>query len=231
MDEREILNLYRSSDRRATAAAQERYTPFCHAIAYNILGNEQEAETCLKDVWEQAWEQFPLQPPAILSAGLGRITRMSALARRSSKKRQEESEVPLVLHELNGCFPESGSCSPEEAAQLTAAFLRRQPMLNRMIFIRRYWYFNSTAVISKQLSLSEHKASGLSSQLIKELATSLPAVDSATLLEALNHLPDDLIAEGNVRRRHLLLRIAVVLLCLLLLLSSMYPFLRDLLQR
>ena len=229
MEERHILQLYRANDRRAVTASQERYEPFCHAIACNILGNEQDAEACVKEVWERAWEAFPLQPPAILSAGLGRITRALALERRSPGKRQEESEVPLAIHELerHGISSAEEPKSPEALAKSAAAFLRRFSMLNRMVFIRRYWYFNSLEVIARQLSLSEGRVSAILSDMTTQLSAQVSFPSGSTFLAALNYLPDDLIAEGNVRRRPLLLRIAVIALCVLLLLSSLYPFLRD----
>lgn len=50
---------------------------------------------------------------------------------------------------------------------------------------------------------------------------------SEKLLRAMNDLPEDLVSEGNVRRRHPLVRIAVVAVCLLLLVSGLYPYFRS----
>ena len=50
---------------------------------------------------------------------------------------------------------------------------------------------------------------------------------SEKLLEAINELPEDLIAEANSRRRHPLIRIAAVAACLAVLLVGMYPFLQS----
>lgn len=47
---------------------------------------------------------------------------------------------------------------------------------------------------------------------------------SEELMRAMNDLPEDLIAEGNVRRRHPLIRIAAVAVCFLLLVSGLYPY-------
>lgn len=233
MDERQILKLYRGQDPRAAAdAARDRYEPFCLAIACNILGNDRDAEACVAAVWERAWDQFSRRPPAILSAGLGRITRDLALERRTAGKRQEESEVPLALRELEQALGAGDkSAGAAEAAAETEAFLRGQTMLRRMVFLRRYWYFNALPVIAKQLSLPEARVSRILSSMTGALAARLPGTGGALFLASLSGLPDDLVAEGNVRRRHLLLRIAVILLCILLLLSSLYPFLRNTLQR
>ena len=53
---------------------------------------------------------------------------------------------------------------------------------------------------------------------------------SEKLLEAMNDLPEELIAEANVRRHHPLVRIAAVAACFAVLLVGMYPFLRAMTQ-
>ena len=50
---------------------------------------------------------------------------------------------------------------------------------------------------------------------------------SEKLLEAMNDLPEELIAEANTRRRHPLVRIAAVAACFVVLLVGMYPFLQS----
>ena len=50
---------------------------------------------------------------------------------------------------------------------------------------------------------------------------------SEKLLEAMNGLPEELIAEANTRRRHPLVRIAAVAACFVVLLVGMYPFLQS----
>ena len=53
---------------------------------------------------------------------------------------------------------------------------------------------------------------------------------SEKLLEAMNDLPEELIAEANVRRHHPVVRIAAVAACFAVLLAGMYPFLRAMTQ-
>lgn len=53
---------------------------------------------------------------------------------------------------------------------------------------------------------------------------------SEKLLEAMNDLPEELIAEANVRRHHPVVRIAAVAACFAVLLVGMYPFLRAMTQ-
>ena len=50
---------------------------------------------------------------------------------------------------------------------------------------------------------------------------------SEKLLEAMNDLPEELIAEANTRRRHPLVRIAAVAACLAVLLAGMDPVLQS----
>ena len=173
MDDKGILELYAARSPQAAREAREAYGPYCQAIAENILGSEGEAEACVSGVWDAAQEQFALRPPAILSAALGKITRRLALKRWSSiGGRRTGGEVLPVLAELEECVPPEGTGAPAEEGRLTdalAAFLRSKPMLQRMVFIRRYWYFNSVKVISRQLSLPETQVEARLRRLGREL--------------------------------------------------------------
>lgn len=161
MDDKKIIELYFARSQEALREVGEKYGPYCRAIAWNILGSDQDAEECVNDTWLRSWEVIPPQRPSHLSVFLGKITRNLALNRWAAHKAKKrgDGEVPLALVELEECV--AGGESPEDAldekvfTDAIASYLRTQPMLRRMVFIRRYWYFNTVPVIAKQLSMAE----------------------------------------------------------------------------
>ena len=173
MDDKKILELYSAGSPQADREARARYGAYCLAIAENILGDGQEAEACAEEVWGIAREQFSIRPPAILSAGLGRIVRRLALRRWADRGgKRAQGEVLSVLAEMaDWAGPARRPDWTEEGrlAEAVAGFLRAKPMLSRMIFIRRYWYFNSVKVISRQLSLPEARVEARLRRLGREL--------------------------------------------------------------
>lgn len=50
---------------------------------------------------------------------------------------------------------------------------------------------------------------------------------SEKLLEAMNELPEEMVEEASVRRRHPLVRVAALAACVAVLLAGMYPFLQS----
>lgn len=175
MDDKKIIELYFARSQEALREVGEKYGPYCRAIAWNILGSDQDAEECVNDTWLRSWEVIPPQRPGHLSVFLGKITRNLALNRWAAHraKKRGGGEVPLVLAELEECVP--GGREPEEAldekvlADAVAAYLRTQPMLRRMVFIRRYWYCNTVPVIARQLSMAEGTVKSTLHRMRREL--------------------------------------------------------------
>lgn len=179
MEDSQIIELYFARDESAIQASQEKYEPYCLAVARNILPDQSEAEECVNDTWLRAWNAMPPHRPARLSAFLGKITRNLALNRwRGSRTaKRGEGEVPLALVELEECL--AGGQTPEEEmdgkalCETVTAFLRAQKPLKRIVFVRRYWYLNTVPVIARQMAMSESKVKSMLHRMRVELREKL----------------------------------------------------------
>ena len=49
MDDTTIVQLYWDRDERAIPATSGKYGNYCNSIAWNILGNREDAEECVND--------------------------------------------------------------------------------------------------------------------------------------------------------------------------------------
>ncbi len=161
MEDPEIIQLYWERSEQAIRESEGKYGPLCHAIAWNILAQEQDAEECVNDTWLHAWNAMPPQRPAVLSAFFGRLTRNLSLDRLRYNRAAKRggSQVEAALEELEDCLPAPGR--PEEhldAAETAAAisrFLREQPPLERNLFLRRYWYLDPISELSRRFRLTQ----------------------------------------------------------------------------
>lgn len=99
MEDLEIINLYWQRSESAIAETAKKYTPYCQAIALNILGSAQDAEECVSDTWLGAWNAMPPHRPAMLNLFLGKITRSLSLDRwragRAAKRGGGETALAL----------------------------------------------------------------------------------------------------------------------------------------
>lgn len=161
MDDNQIIDLYWARSENAITETANKYGPYCHTVAYNILKNNEDSEECVNDTYRKAWDAMPPQHPQILRAFLGKITRNLSLNRydkRTAEKRGA-GQVTLALEELSECLPAANHVEQiiddMALAQLLNSFLATLPTDARKIFMRRYWYLNSVKEIAEIFSISE----------------------------------------------------------------------------
>lgn len=160
MEDRQIVDLYWQRSDLAISETNRKYGRYCHTIAYNICGTDEDAEECVSDTWFRAWNLMPDRRPTILSAFLGRITRNFAINLIQAKNRIKRGggEAVLALDELEECIP--GGTNPEqtleekELARAVGRFISELPKTEKKIFILRYWYVASMDEIAETLGFS-----------------------------------------------------------------------------
>ena len=163
MEDEQIVDLYWQRSDLAISETNQKYGRYCHKIAYNICGTDEDAEECVNDTWFRAWNLMPDQRPTVLSAFLGRITRNLAIDRIKAKNRLKRGggEAVLALDELEECA--SGGTNPEkvlEEKELETAigkFVSQLPKTEKTVFVLRYWYLVSIDEIAEKLRFSKGK--------------------------------------------------------------------------
>ena len=140
MTDSDIIRLYFARDEKAISETREKYGRYCMTIARDILGNEQDAEECVSDVYLKLWNSIPPDEPDSLKAYIAAITRRLSINRyHSQRAARRNRELEVALEELEACIP----VPEEEASELPALldeFLGRLSTTDRRLFIRRYWY-------------------------------------------------------------------------------------------
>ena len=163
MEDEQIVDLYWQRSDLAISETNQKYGRYCHTIAYNICGTEEDAEECVNDTWLRAWNLMPDQRPTILSAFLGRITRNFAINLIKTKNRIKRGggEAVLALDELEECIP--GGRNPEQALEekelekAIGRFVSQLPQPEKTIFVLRYWRVAPIDEIAEKLQFSKGK--------------------------------------------------------------------------
>ena len=163
MEDKQIVDLYWQRSDLAISETDQKYGRYCHTIAYNICGTNEDAEECVSDTWFRAWNLMPDRRPTVLSAFLGRITRNFAinLIQAKSRIKRGGGEAVFALDELEECIP--GGTNPEQAleekelARAIGSFVSGLPKTEKKIFVLRYWYVASIDDIAKTLGFSAGK--------------------------------------------------------------------------
>ena len=97
MEDNQIIDLYWARSESAITETANKYGPYCHTVAYNILKNKEDSEECVNDTYRKAWDSMPPQRPQILRAFLAKITRNLSLNRYEKtyvRKTRRRSDSP-----------------------------------------------------------------------------------------------------------------------------------------
>lgn len=167
MDDKSIVHLFWQRNEQAITITAEMYGLYLQSIAFRILGSLSDAEECVNDTYNAAWNSIPPHKPAVLSTYLGKLTRrisLKVLRSRSTQKRGG-NENALSLDELSECIP-TGTCLDDaiELKELTVlinSFLSALPVDERRVFVLRYWHALPILNISKQLGFSKSKVESM----------------------------------------------------------------------
>ena len=162
MEDCDIIRLYWAREERALEETHRKYGSYCWTIAHNILRNREDSDECVNDTYLRAWNAMPPQRPGILSAFFGKLTRNLSLDRWRYNRAAKRGgpQVETALEELGECLPAPGRpedrLEERETADLISRFLREQPQLDRVLFLRRYWYLDSVAALAERFSMNEN---------------------------------------------------------------------------
>ena len=170
----DIIELLERRDEQAVEILRSTYTDYCHGIIFHLLGDEQETEEALNDVWFQIWNSIPPARPRHLKAYLAKTARNIAINRIRRDSTARRSGTTVLLDELAECLPDREDRQQRfEIREALNGFLHRLPREERMIFIRRYWFGETVPEIASTYHYSESKVTSLLHRLRKRLKSHL----------------------------------------------------------
>lgn len=174
MDDKAIIELFFARSERAIKELDLKYGKVCHKISANILHNQQDAEECVNDAYLGIWNTIPPERPNPLLTFLCKIVRnLSIMRYHANTARKRNSFYDVALEELEGCLASPVTVEKEvETSELTHiidGFLETLTQENRVIFMRRYWFFDAYADIAEQVGLTEKNVSVRLTRIRKQM--------------------------------------------------------------
>lgn len=163
MDDKRIVDLYLQRNEAAIKETAEKYGSRLSALAFSIVKDRETAEECVEDTYMEAWNSIPPhEPRSYLYAFLARIIRHISLnCCRDRGRLKRRAFLCELSEEMEQCLPapDDIECRMDNMALREAinGFLGSLKEENRNIFLRRYWYLDSIADISRRYGLSESK--------------------------------------------------------------------------
>ena len=175
----EIVALYWSRNEEAIRQTADTLGHYCYTVAYNILGNTEDAEECVNDTYLALWNAIPPARPASLKHFVTRILRNLALNRYKEQNRDKRGggQVPLALEELSEVVSDTEDIPADYARQellkSISVFLRGCSARDRGIFLDRYVRLESTEDLSARYQIKEAQVLLILSRTRKKLKAHL----------------------------------------------------------
>ena len=176
MDDRKIIELFFARDEKALSESQSVYGGYCKSISKNILSSDEDAEEVLNDTLLCAWNTIPPEEPKSLKVYLGTLARNISFDRyrKMTAEKRGGCEVALCLEEAEEFLADgSEELDNAELSRLLNDFLRSLPERECDIFVRRYFYCDSTAGIARRFALKEANVLVILSRTRKKLKEAL----------------------------------------------------------
>ena len=179
MDDLKIIELFFARNEQAIDESQRKYGGYCKAVSRNILSSDEDAEEVLNDTLLRAWKTIPPEEPKSLKVYLGTLARNISLDRyrKMTAEKRGGLEVSLCLEEAEEFLADTKSISEEfekrEFIKFLNEFLHSLPERECDIFVRRYFYCDSTAAIARKFDIKEPNALVVLSRTRKKLKEAL----------------------------------------------------------
>ncbi len=174
LDDGRIVELFFARSEDAIGALTDKYGEACHRLAYQIVSNVSDAEECVNDAYLGVWNTVPPTRPDPLSSYLYKIVRNLSIKRyRHNTAKKRNSHYDLALDELAECIPHRETAETKVAAkelgEAINRFLATLDQESRVLFVRRYWYADSPAMLGKRFRITAHHATVRLSRIRQKL--------------------------------------------------------------
>ncbi len=163
MEDSKIVELFLKRDESAIQYTSEKYGRRLRSLSLGIVQDLQTAEECENDTYVETWNSIPPNKPNnYLYAFLARIIRHISLnCCRDRSRLKRNAYICELSTEMEQCIPSPDDCEcridDTVLKDVINGFLASLDAEKRNVFVRRYWYLDSIADISKRFGLSESK--------------------------------------------------------------------------
>ena len=161
MEDNKIIELYFNRDEKAIEETELKYGTRLYIFSKKILKNHEDAEEAKNDTYLAAWNSIPPEIPKHFYAYLLKICRNFAFGivdRYCAQKRS--ADIFELTGEMEACIPDKMqdiSFSEIEIGMIMSRFLSTLTKENRIIFLRRYFFYDQIAEISALHHISASK--------------------------------------------------------------------------
>ena len=167
MDDKTIKTLLFERSENALGEISEKYSGLYKKVIRDILNDENDVEECEDDVLLALWNSIPPNDPESLPAYICTVARRIGINRYKHNKRQKRGDgLVYTVSELEDCIQyttsENTSVSQAYADHINRVlsnFLSALDVETRILFVRRYVFFESVKSLADRFDMKENTVS------------------------------------------------------------------------
>lgn len=165
MEDCEIIELLLNRKEAGLKEIAEKYARLYKSILREALADECDIEECANDCLLAVWNSIPPNRPTHLQSYVCRIARRIGINRYKHNTREKRgSGYTVLLSELEDALPDHAVTEldgDESAAfeRILSDCIREMEAETRVLFVRRYLYFESPTSLAQRFGLKENTVS------------------------------------------------------------------------
>ena len=162
MEDREILALLFARSEQAITALSSKFGRRLQRLAGNILPTAQDVEEAVNDTYLAVWNTVPPHNPDPITPYILRICKNISVSRLRILTAQKRSAYEVALDELSETVGRNTLERIIEArvlGRVIDGFLDTVSQVDRVIFLRRYWYGDRVKDIARRMGMTENAVS------------------------------------------------------------------------
>lgn len=174
IDDNIIIEMFFQRSEKAIEELDKKYGKIFNRLSYNIVNNLQDVEECVSDAYFGVWNNIPPTTPNPLLTYICKIVRnvsLKAYHKKNASKRN--SNYTIAMDEIENYIADSRTVEDEmdakELAHMIEDFLDTLTLENRVIFMKRYWFFESHKEIAHAVGMTEKNVSVRLSRIRQKL--------------------------------------------------------------
>lgn len=151
-----IINALENRDSTALAEIEKSYGALLRRIAINLGLNSSDTEECMNDTYLEVWNTIPPTKPESILSYVCMLMRRIVIdrIRYNSAEKRANTVYTEISQELDSCMDVENMVIDEICIPtILNHFLENQTSENREIFIRRYYEFESTKEIARDMMI------------------------------------------------------------------------------
>ena len=168
-----IIKLYKEDTDTAIKFTEQKYGNLCRKIISNYIKIYEDAEECYNDFLLNMWKTIPNHPPDNLKAFSCKVARNQAIKKLEYNHSIKRNYPKTSFDELCDYISDVGNAEKEFDGKYLSeqinTFLLKLPEIDRIVFIKRFFFGETVKTISKEVEIPSLKISNMLFKIKKKL--------------------------------------------------------------